>query len=226
MTAGFYGKMPCKGDFVGRGLPRTLLDVLDPWFQQGFVQSRQQLGERWLAYYLVSPVWYFYLAAGVVGEQAWVGVFIPSVDRVGRHFPCWIMMPLDAELADLSAFAAQYPGLNPAEDLLLDSLEVAFDFDRFCQQVRQLQAVACAPGSESVPAAGVPLPLMENIDHARDRWARTKLDQQVAAPCLWASEGSETIAPQLLVSDGLPEPAQFGQFMTGECCGDLIKADQ
>lgn len=228
MTAGFYGKMPCKGDFVGRGLPRTLLGVLDPWFQQGLAQSRQQLGERWLGYYLVSPVWYFYLAADVVAEQAWVGVFIPSVDKVGRHFPCWIMLPLDAELTDLTAFEAQYPVLNRAADLLLDALEEDFDFERFCQQVAQLQAVARVPGSGSgsVAATDLSLPIMENIYQARAGWARMPLDQRVAAPCLWSSEGSETFAPQLRVTDGLPDPTLFGQFLTAEGCGHLSEADR
>ncbi|MFT5722548.1 MAG: type VI secretion system protein ImpM [Motiliproteus sp.] len=228
MTAGFYGKMPCKGDFVGRGLPRTLLDALDSWFQQGLVQSRQQLGEHWLEYYRVSPVWYFYLAAGVVAEQAWVGVFIPSVDKVGRHFPCWIMLPLDRELADLEAFTAQYPGLDRAAELLLDSLENGFDFDQFCQQVAQLQAVTRVPesDSDSGSAAGRSLPIMGNCYRTRGRWARTPLESQVAAPCVWASEGSEILEPQLRVTDGLPDPALFGQFLTGEGCGHSSEADR
>jgi len=36
---------------------------------------------------MVAPVWRFYLSAGLCGPGAACGVFMPSVDRAGRHFP-------------------------------------------------------------------------------------------------------------------------------------------
>ena len=49
--------------------------------------SKARLGDQWLPIYLESPVWRFELAAGVCGQTEVVGLFLPSVDRVGRYFP-------------------------------------------------------------------------------------------------------------------------------------------
>lgn len=217
MNAGFYGKMPCKGDFVGRGLPRALIDRLDLWLQQGMVQSRERLGEGWLDHYLVSPIWYGYFAAGVVDERPWIGAMVPSIDRVGRYFPCLILLPLAAELPHLAALEAQRPVLAQAGELLLDSLEDGFDFDRFCERVSQLQAIPVAgPAAVPAPLPDLAAPRMRNLYPQRDRWQGARLPDLLGSPCVWFSEGSTTIAPQLLLSEGLPSPSHFAQLLTGE----------
>ena len=85
---GFYGKLPARGDFVARGLPRDFTRPLDAWLSEAVAGSREVLGqERWLAAYLVAPVWRFSLPPGACGPAAAVGLLLPSVDRTGRYFP-------------------------------------------------------------------------------------------------------------------------------------------
>jgi type VI secretion system protein ImpM len=84
MTTGFFGKLPGNGDFVHRRLPRSFVDPWDRWIQRGVAASRTQMGETWLDTYLKSPMWRFVLAPGPCGTQGWMGVLMPSVDRVGR----------------------------------------------------------------------------------------------------------------------------------------------
>ena len=84
---GFYGKVPSRGDFVGIGLPTGFVRAWDEWVQRGFVASRAILGERWLPAWLQAPVWRFALHPGACGPDAALGLWMPSVDRVGRHFP-------------------------------------------------------------------------------------------------------------------------------------------
>jgi type VI secretion system protein ImpM len=55
MVPGFYGKIPSKGDFVQRRLDRAFTNNWDDWLQGCMDNSRAQLGNHWLAKYLVIP---------------------------------------------------------------------------------------------------------------------------------------------------------------------------
>jgi type VI secretion system protein ImpM len=85
--AGCYGKLPARGDFVRAGLSRRFTDPWDAWVQSVLPASRGILGSGWVAAWLAAPVWRFRLAAGVCGPDPVVGVWLASVDGVGRYFP-------------------------------------------------------------------------------------------------------------------------------------------
>ena len=102
---GLYGKLPAHGDFLHRNLPTRTINNLDAWLQSWVGGARERLGEHWLEHYLTAPVWRFALSAGALDHNAWAGVALPSVDRVGRYFPLALLAPL-AEGASPAAFAA------------------------------------------------------------------------------------------------------------------------
>jgi type VI secretion system protein ImpM len=87
VIAGFYGKLPARGDFVRAGLPRDFTDPWDDWLQTVIAGSRALMGEAWLPAFLEAPVWRFTLPRGMCGPQAALGLMLPSVDRAGRYFP-------------------------------------------------------------------------------------------------------------------------------------------
>jgi type VI secretion system protein ImpM len=84
---GFHGKIPARGDFVQAGLPRAFTDPWDGWMQRMVAASRAVLGEAWLPAWLKVAVWRFALSSGICGPGAVIGLWMPSVDRVGRYFP-------------------------------------------------------------------------------------------------------------------------------------------
>lgn len=90
MPAGVYGKYPGKRDFVVTNVPRRVLSPLEAWLQGGMAASRQTLGRSWEALYLVQPIWSFWIGGSVTGVDC-AGAIVPSVDRVGRHFPLVIL---------------------------------------------------------------------------------------------------------------------------------------
>ena len=102
--AGFYGKLPARGDFVSRRLPRSFVEPWDAWLQQGFASSRDHLGDGWLEAYLTSPIWRFVLAPGVCGPAGVAGVVMPSVDSVGRYFPLTIAQPTERATGEPPCF--------------------------------------------------------------------------------------------------------------------------
>ncbi len=87
VIAGFYGKLPARGDFVRAGLPRDFIDPWDDWLQSVMAGSRSLMGDAWLPAFLEAPVWRFALPPGMCGAQAALGLMLPSVDRAGRYFP-------------------------------------------------------------------------------------------------------------------------------------------
>jgi type VI secretion system protein ImpM len=87
VAAGFYGKLPARGDFVRVGLPRDFVEPWDRWLAAALSASQDRLGKDWLALFLQAPVWRFALAAGLCGAHSVLGLMLPSVDKAGRYFP-------------------------------------------------------------------------------------------------------------------------------------------
>lgn len=86
-VAGFFGKLPARGDFVGGGLSAALVAAWHGWMQQRLAESRDELQDGWIEAWLVAPVWRFALPPGQCGMHSVTGLFLPSVDKVGRYFP-------------------------------------------------------------------------------------------------------------------------------------------
>ncbi len=87
VIAGFYGKLPARGDFVTLQLPGVFTRPWDGWLADRLGASQAVLGADWVAAWLEAPVWRFALAPGLAGPDAVLGVMLPSVDRAGRYFP-------------------------------------------------------------------------------------------------------------------------------------------
>lgn len=96
---GFAGKLPARGDFVARGLPRGFLDAWDEWLGRVIPGSRAILGAAWLPAWLEAPIWRFALPGGQAGPDAVAGVLLPSVDRAGRHWPLTLAAVLPGQVA-------------------------------------------------------------------------------------------------------------------------------
>lgn len=87
VAVGFFGKIPARGDFVRGGLPRAFVEPWDSWLQRVLSDSRSRLGARWLPAWMEAPIWHFVLPAGQCGAAPVLGVWMPSIDSAGRHFP-------------------------------------------------------------------------------------------------------------------------------------------
>jgi type VI secretion system protein ImpM len=125
---GFFGKIPTKGDFVQGGLPRSFVDAWDGWLQDRLASSRQILGESWLDLWMEAPIWRFRIAPGLCGPAAASGLWMPSIDRVGRHFPL--------------VFAALSSGtawLDAAEAIGLAALEEDLPVEIIIARLRAIQ---------------------------------------------------------------------------------------
>ena len=101
--AGWYGKLPALGDFVGRGLPDGFVRPWDDWLAQSLLHIKREYGAQADDVLLTFPVWRFVLPRRLLTDQAWLGALIPSVDRVGRCFPLTVALPLPEQYGAITA---------------------------------------------------------------------------------------------------------------------------
>ncbi len=186
---GCCGKIPSRGDFIRLGLPRDFLDVWDGWFGAMLAASRATLGAIWGDAWLEAPVWHFALAPGVCGASAAVGVWMPSVDRVGRYFPLTI-----AALAD-----------EATPESLLGSCGGFLD-------------AASEAGVAAVTGDLSPDELMARILDAAARPPRpAALDASLrpATGALWWTRGAPRVAAGEVLTASLPEAEAFLAMLDG-----------
>lgn len=215
--AGFFGKVRSHGDFVGRRLPPEFLRAWDDWLQGTLRDSRHQLGPAWLDTYLNSPIWRFALAPDVCGASAWSGVLMPSVDRVGRQFPLTIAAASTGTPPLLDWVANESAWYDRIETLALSSLHADFSLENFDASLCSMTAPVSGI-REVVPAAEGHVMALEGLDRLRD--AVPRLNQVISTVLLqghslWWTDGSQHVAPCVLVRRGLPTADLFTAMLDG-----------
>ena len=220
-SVGFFGKLPGRGDFIGRHLPRSFLEPWDAWLQAAIAASRQQLGESWRNYYCTSPIWRFALGPGLCGPAAYAGILMPSMDRVGRYYPLVIAAALAPEWPLLTLPASAGAWFRQAEQLALSGLDNdTLELDEFSRRVAMLGSPPAAGLIVNAAAAGrawcYPLPDTLDWPQTLPALAPHLLTQGFAQPSLWWTEGSEWVVRCLLLCEGLPPVDGFAALLSGD----------
>ncbi|WP_051906330.1 type VI secretion system-associated protein TagF [Methylomarinum vadi] len=213
---GYYGKVPTHGDFVSRGLPASFIDPWDAWLQEAVITSRRQLGNNWLDSYLTSPIYRFVLSPGICGEHSWLGILMPSVDRVGRYYPMTIGLLNQHNINPFLAMQREVTWFTNAETLALSSLADNFNLQEFNDQLSRLSPEIlndnCVNGFDEEPSERQPshhawqqtFGNKQNICDVLPCFLDTQLKEQFFAYSVWWTQGSERVAPSLLICEGLP----------------------
>lgn len=224
-SVGFFGKISSHGDFVSRRISPPVRAAWDNWMQSSLEASRQKLHTGWLAIYLTSPIWRFALAPGLVDVNAWNGIMMPSVDRVGRYFPLMIGAEGASRGGLLDCLEHGKEWYDRLEELALSSLESDFDFDRFETALVAMPRMTTRSSNTAVDSG-----LAKGCSGFAVRWSSaglTHLQAEVpdltstvarallAGHSVWWSDGSERVSPSVLVCKGLPKPATFIAMLEG-----------
>ena len=218
---GLFGKLPAYGDFIYRDLPSDFIQVLDTFLQGLVGGSREQLGETWLDIYLTSPIWRFAFSEGVVDGQSWAGLFLPSVDRVGRYFPFAIARPLPVGASPTDFIASQGPWFDAMEDLALRALEGELNIDELLAEMNLEHRDAMAHyqrlGEVSAPSKMV-------VTLAQDNFSTVGTMPLLLDSCLksalpsysvWSTRGSEYVEPCVFISQNLPSIGGIAAMIDG-----------
>ena len=215
---GWHGKLPSLGDFAARRLDANFLDPWDHWLASGLQQFRERDPAGWLEAYLASPSRHFLLLPGVLpgvaGTQAWAGVLMPSVDRVGRYFPFTIVQALQPMPASIQRMQSLWFWLGRLDELAADALHDDWPINRLEDELARM----AAPGIEPQAVATAPLPQATGALLTLALPPGLDISQQIGldAQALWQTQHhglaywytcTESQAPSLRVSRGLPATA-------------------
>jgi len=224
-SIGLFGKLPAHGDFVQRNLPAGFINIWDEWLQHFIAGTREQLGESWLDIYLTSPLWRFVLSAGVVDENNWTGIMIPSVDRVGRYYPFSIVKKLPQNVNPFEFIQLQTAWYKEIEmlalgaldgEILIDDLmltldgmtvEYQSDYSRTGINMESDGFQFDMEFEEQSSSSVYPL-LLDTV--------MTKLFQSFS---VWQTTGSDCIKPCLFRSQGLPGVQKMPAMLNGDWHG-------
>ena len=219
----WHGKLPSLGDFASRRLGAEFIDPWDGWLAAGLLALREAKPQAWLEDYLASPSWRFLLMPGalpgVAGRQAWAGVLMPSVDKVGRYFPLTLVQALGEGPASTQQMQALWFWLSRVDELARDALYDDWSVDRLEQEL----AAMAGPGVQALQS---PQPAWPALGDLLEVTLPTGLDAStligIEAQNAWAAQARgrawwfakpDQAAPLLRLSMGLPRAAALGLLL-------------
>ena len=86
---------------MAAGLANPTVKSWDQSISTSLAAVKTALGDRWSDVWLQAPVWRFALPGTMCGPAPLLGLWMPSIDKAGRHFPLMI--------------AATCPGATPEQ---------------------------------------------------------------------------------------------------------------
>ncbi len=219
---GFYGKIPDLGDFVNRRLPGEFVGPWDEWLQDSVAASKDALQSAWLDHYLKSPIWRFVIAEGLCGAAPWMGLMMPSVDRVGRYYPLVLACKLPSLANPIEIINVGKTWFELADDVILSVLDSDLDLESFDEQVVSLGGLdklmeGVNPPTEIGFGNAWQLSIEEgDMVKPMSMLTHQLLLQRLGQYSVWWGAGTETIDSGLLICAGLPLTSDYASMLTGD----------
>jgi len=223
LQAGLYGKLPAYGDFIFRNLNSAFITPWDEWLQHFISGSQEQIGEDWLNIYLTSPIWHFVLSPGVIDNNMWAGLMMPSVDRVGRYFPISIVKPFTSNINPVNFMLKQKDWFNELERHCLAALNGNIDVDTLISVVTEVEVLAQQDYQPS-HHLGEPGPMLFGLPSADEEQLNSVMPYMLSAALatdlnsysLWHTVGSDMVSPVLFSCQGLPPIGSVAAMLDGQ----------
>lgn len=173
-SPGWFGKLPCIGDFASRRMAPLTRDAWDQWLSGVLVETREHWADQWLTHYLQAPIWFWLQSPGEHTTQWSAGTLMPSVDQAGRYFPLVIVQPLQRAPVDVCDWQQLEEALRGFAATSLAALASPSSLEYFD---KQLTTAPMAPIATSVT---VPSPASTITS-----WLLAECTSQLAGASLW-----------------------------------------
>lgn len=222
--AGWYGKIPATGDFIGRRFSAAFQETWHGWLDDALQRAGRQLGNQWRDDFLSMPVWRFVLSPGLAAPAGYAGLLLPSVDAVGRCFPLTIASALSTDGVDpvRTLFAAQR-WFEEMEQIALSGIEATADLAGLdagiaarpfpTQGLRRREAGHDRTRPEDSRSVCIALPSSRAMSEASAE-VRAIADR-LRPRAAWLAEPSEVIGRSLVLCDELPAGERLCAMMNG-----------
>ena len=213
MGFGLFGKLPQKRDFVSHGVPSNVLHPWETWLQHAVAASRSAMGTQWQDFYLVAPIWHFWLGSGMFGKPV-MGSLMASVDQVGRYFPLTLFyVGEEGETFDPPTMGLDEEWFAALDARLLTVLGEDASADP-TTLLQDLPTPTAAPATAESPGLGTGGSLLHEGEEleAGDLVTRDYRDAVVTRSYWWCAAAGA--APAEMTSwSGLPGPYYFSRML-------------
>ena len=225
LILGYFGKIPSKGDFITNSLSMEFTDPWDVWLREVLAHSKSLLGNDWMELYLTAPVYQFSLSSGVCGNPTWLGVFMPSIDSVGRYFPMTICQSFPAASNPIGLLEGEKEWLKNAEQLLLSCLDENFSLAEFESGLSELKnddddSTITLKKSKmhrfEDSAWAFPVHEKESSAVVYPELLNSMLITFYSTYSVWRTNGSDNVPSNLVISEGLPAYKSCTAFFDGK----------
>jgi type VI secretion system protein ImpM len=183
--SGFFGKLPSRGDFVAAGLPSLTVKAWDRFISAVLASAKTTYADQWCNVWLEAPVWRFAVAATLCGQDPLLGLWMPSIDKAGRHFPLMIAATCPGAMSETMARRG-----TAWLDVTEDAGRTAIADDLTPDQLTAL--IPPPPDLTAAPETDLPYGMHHRL-----------------AVGLWWTDGAPLVPAHGLVLDTMPDAATF-----------------
>ena len=223
-TTGFYGKLPARGDFVSARVPATFKNTWDDWAQLLVTACKNIANENTTEVWHKLPVYRFYLSAGIAGDNAWVGITLPSQDSVGRLFPFCIARDIEPSLTAPEAFDSHAVFFTEIEEIVTAVYAGELDFDLLGQTLETLDKNVTTDDGNSSPLLSKQseepsLAIRLSGGLSDNSWLQASnaiLGVTCSAHSIWTTSPLSNASEETLVCEIMPSAACCENLFTGQ----------
>jgi len=223
LIAGYYGAISSEPQHIQDNMLRDFTSTWADWSNSIIRSLGFEDDHRAIAEYLASPVYRYTLSAGVCGELPYIGVMLPSLDSNGAPFPFTICAPLHKNCNPFTEQSRFEDWYLAAEKSILSSREPGFESSELEAWMLHLdkiyEEISVQPPSKSKsPNGNGQLAIRVSDDgkpptkNSYQNLLNTLLSEVCFAYSIWRTPGNQSVAPSMLLSQGLP-PIQSASAM-------------
>lgn len=216
MSAGYFGKLPMRGDFIQRNMSAEFVHTWDNWLQSVISASHHNLGHQWLDFYLISPIWRYLIPQQ--SETYQLGVMLPSVDKVGRYFPFTISTNITPETDASRIISKNRNWFDMAENIALQALGESIGYDQLNSMSDELDVQNNNPEifRGSRVSFRIPVDQLSSLDNALEESRQYKPSKPEFNLSYWWNEGNNEMTGNLICCEGMPDDNIYTAMLDGK----------
>jgi type VI secretion system ImpM family protein len=211
-SVGWYGKVPCMGDFLNKHVDVQFSQPWDHWLQTGITSLRTKFNGHADEVLLTFPIWRFFVRAGTFDHHHWAGVFAPSADRVNRIFPFTVVTRIEERSIEAISSNSLQIWLDSAqaavENLLAD--DDLSGFELALQQLPSLQANGFTSFEDRFASQGF-IQKLKSADFSILWWTQLSVVHEASLIDPTPSDVTQRLSPNaaLDISNAMAHPGRF-----------------
>lgn len=221
-TTGFIGKLPQRGDFVSRKLPSIFSTPWNDWSEQLVSVCKELQPNNTDELWYRLPVYRFYLSSAIAGDNAWLGITMPSSDSVGRLYPFCLARNIGPRSRPTQALRQHEPFFAQLEQTIVSLFSNKLQFDHLTDALINLDAATASPSDSHEKPASIQscdTPLSIRLRQSESSWNQATealLSSCCSAYSIWTTSPLSRAPQETLICEAMPPAASCASLFNGD----------